>query len=237
MPDVIYPPGFYASQKDGSFRAASVVVPIVLNLLQPESVVDVGCGVGPWAAAFMKAGVTDTLGVDGDYVDRSQLMIPPENFHPLDLSSVDGATSFRRFDLAISLEVAEHLDKSRAKHFVEFLTGLAPVIMFGAAVPGQGGRHHVNEQWPSYWVNLFDEAGYEAVDALRSRIWGMQDVPFWYQQNTLLFFRKNVLLHTSERRYVPHLVHPVLYQKYRSELTEARARIRALEAELSALKR
>ena len=55
----------------------------------------------------------------------------------------------RRFDLALSLEVAEHLPPECGSEFVQTLTDLSSVILFSAAIPFQGGTDHLNEQWPS----------------------------------------------------------------------------------------
>ena len=103
----IYSTQFFAGQVGGSARSAAVVVPLVLSLLTVRSVIDVGCGVGPWAAEFMARGIEDVWGVDGDYVDRAQLRIPKDRFTPRDLTK---PLQFdRTFDLAVCLEVAEHL--------------------------------------------------------------------------------------------------------------------------------
>lgn len=41
----------------------------------------------------------------------------------------------RRFDLALSLEVAEHLPKKSAEIFVDTLCKLSDTIIFSAAIP------------------------------------------------------------------------------------------------------
>jgi SAM-dependent methyltransferase len=181
----IYDDKFYRSQADGSARSASVVVPIVLALFRPKSVVDVGCGTGSWALAFSDHGVADYVGVDGDYVDRSMLRIPDDRFKSADLQKPIGLG--RRFDLACSLEVAEHLPPESAEAFVAELTSLADVVLFSAAIPNQGGMDHVNEQWPTYWAGLFAKRGYIAADCIRPRIYGDPSVEWWYQQNILVF--------------------------------------------------
>jgi SAM-dependent methyltransferase len=181
----IYSSEFYARQVDGSARSASVVVPLLLSLLPVKSVADVGCGVGPWAAEFLANGVPDVLGIDGDYVDRSQLRIPPDRFSVHDLTK--SLQLDRTFDLAVCLEVGEHLPESRAQGLVVDLTFLAPCVLFSAAVPGQGGSHHINEQYLSYWIDLFQKQGYEGIDPIRPRILGDDSVEWWYQQNTIMF--------------------------------------------------
>src|SRR5436190_19968909 len=100
-----YDATFYAEQADGSLRSARAVVPLVMELVRPASVLDVGCGLGTWLAAFAEAGVADFLGMDGDYVDRAKLKIPAERFRAADLTNPPSPG--RTFDLAVCLEVAE----------------------------------------------------------------------------------------------------------------------------------
>jgi len=57
-------------------------------------------------------------------------------------------------------------------------------------VPGQGGHGHVNEQWPSYWVQRFDALGFSCSGALRWMFWNRDDVEYWYRQNLLFFTRE-----------------------------------------------
>jgi hypothetical protein len=70
---------------------------------------------------------------------------------------------------------------------VTSLTLLGPVVLFSAAVPGQGGTRHLNEQWPEYWVALFERREYIAIDCIRRRVWDNDEVSWWYSQNMLLF--------------------------------------------------
>jgi SAM-dependent methyltransferase len=180
-----YTPDFYRSHRDGSRRSAEAIVPIVLDLVQPRSVIDVGCGLGAWLAVFREHGVEDVWGVDGSYVDRRLLQIPPERFLPADLRHPVRLP--RRFDLVVSVEVAEHLPADCAATFVESLTALGSVVLFSAAIPYQGGVDHVNEQWPEYWAARFAEHGYVAIDYIRPRVWRDEGVEWWYAQNALLY--------------------------------------------------
>jgi SAM-dependent methyltransferase len=187
---VAYTSAFFDELARGTWESARAVVPLVKELLQPASVLDVGCGVGTWLAEWNRVGVTDVLGIDGDYVDRSALQVPADRFVPTDL-----AQSFslgRRFDLVQTLEVAEHLDEATADTFVESLARHGDTVLFSAAIPGQGGTHHVNEQWPSYWAEKFARAGYTAYDVIRPRIWADPQIQVWYRQNMLLFARGRV---------------------------------------------
>lgn len=194
---------FYSSQSSGSETAAEAIVPLVLDQVGPlRSVVDVGCGVAGWLAEFQRCGVPDVLGLDGDYVDRSLLRIPPSSFVPVDLA---GDFSLgRRFDLVVSVEVAEHLPRERAGSFVEQLCELGDVVLFSAASPGQGGDDHLNEAWPSFWREHFRRHGYGCSDPFRPQIWDNDAIPFWYRQNLVLFRRG------SSDEQVLDLAHPAL---------------------------
>ena len=179
-----YDTPFYEGIGPGSEASARRVLPAVLDLVQPRSAVDVGCGDGSWLQVLRQLGVHDVVGVDGPWALR-RLKIDRRTFVPLDLHSPLGLD--RRFDLAISLEVAEHLPGEVASRFVQQLTDLAPVVLFSAAVPGQGGTGHVNEQWPDYWASCFAEHRYVMVDAVRPRFWDDPTIEPWYAQNAFLF--------------------------------------------------
>lgn len=195
MPDLLtgehYTKSFYEGLRDGVSRSAQAITPLVFDLIHPRSVVDVGCGDGTWLAMFCKLGVSEIFGIDGDYVERGILEIPPESFQAIDLTKPFSLS--RTFDLAISLEVGEHLAAASAPGFVQSLTRLAPVVLFSAAIPFQGGVHHVNEQWPDKWAALFREHDYLPVDCVRKHVWQNDSVDWWYAQNILLFARRDAL--------------------------------------------
>jgi hypothetical protein len=147
--------------------------------------------VGTWLSVFREHGVGAILGIDGDYVDATLLRIRPDEFLAHDLETPLNVD--RSFDLVLSLEVAEHLPEACAETFVESLTRLGPVVLFSAAVPFQGGIHHINEQWPGYWAELFSRRGYRAFDSIRPRVWDDKRVLWWYAQNSLLFVDRRCL--------------------------------------------
>lgn len=181
----LYDVEFYAETREGSRRSAEIVIPLILSAFSPQSVCDVGCGVGTWLSVFIENGITDVLGLDGAYAKSAGLMISEMVFKPIDLSSPFSLS--RRFDLAMSLEVAEHLPKESARSFVESLTKLAPVIVFSAAIPNQTGEGHINEQWQDYWADLFAYHDYVPIDYIRPQIWNNPIVDWWYIQNVVVY--------------------------------------------------
>jgi SAM-dependent methyltransferase len=186
--DITYDPAFFKRIVDGSIASARRVVPLVIDLVHPATVVDVGCGTGAWLSVFESLGC-DVTGVDGSYVDRNTLVIPQSKFVSHDLTTP--LKLDRQFDLVCSLEVAEHLPESRAESFVKDLCSLGPVVLFSAAIPGQGGLHHINEQWQDYWADFFANNGYAVFDPIRGQIWMDQTVQMHYRQNILLFVRQS----------------------------------------------
>jgi SAM-dependent methyltransferase len=180
---------FYDRQRQGSFSSARVIVPLVIDLFQPRSVIDVGCGVGTWLSVFNQHGVADIVGVDGEWARAANLQIPDEKFVAADLTRPISMT--RHFDLAMSLEVAEHLTPDSAEQFVDSLTALAPLVLFSAAIPHQGGTGHVNERWLSYWVELFARRAFSPIDCVRPRVWHDATIQWWYAQNTIVFVKND----------------------------------------------
>ena len=181
---------FYEQRYAATRVAAEIVLELLFSRLPGlRTVVDFGCGVGTWLKAAESLGADDVLGIDGPWVERDLLVIPQQRFAQAVLPEVD--LGDRRFDLAISLEVAEHLHPEQADLFVDLLCAGADLILFSAAVPGQPGTGHVNCQWPAYWADKFARHGYVCLDIVRPRIWQTRDIPYFYQQNTLVYVNQD----------------------------------------------
>jgi SAM-dependent methyltransferase len=212
-----YTTEFYDHFASGSRSSASEVIPQVLDLIGPvRSVLDVGCGIGTWLTEFADKDVREFVGVDGSYVDLKDLLIPPERFHAHDLTTP--LELGRIFDLVCSLEVAEHIDIQYSTTFVASLCDHASeTILFSAAIPGQGGAYHVNEQWPSFWADLFAKQGFGCFDVIRPRIWHNSKVESWYRQNVLLFARGSTAdrLGNVDPTRILDVVHPGVFAHYR----------------------
>jgi len=192
-----------------NFKAAEEIIPFILSLLHPKSVVDVGCGIGTWLKVFKDNGVTEILGIDSWYVDKNDLKIDSADFIEYDLE--ESFKTEKKFDLAISLEVAEHLNVESADVFVKTLSELSDVLIFSAAIPNQGGQNHINEKEPEYWINKFKQNGFNVYDVLRPIFWKNPNVDSWYKQNILVFSKnqeQNYKLQKLDSFLNTHLVHP-----------------------------
>jgi hypothetical protein len=190
-------------------RAASEIVPFIIEMFHPHSVTDVGCGLGSWLKIFEDFGIADIIGYDGNYVNRNDLLINPANFISVDIEKPLPAG--RKSDLALCLEVAEHLQISSAESLVSSLVSLSEIIIFSAAVPGQGGQNHLNEQWPDWWAQLFEKHGYLFYDVFREKFWDNKNCDWWYRQNLFVVTTAKIAqlhgLHQSQRA----LIHPDLF--------------------------
>ncbi|SDH92234.1 Methyltransferase domain-containing protein [Pseudobutyrivibrio sp. 49] len=182
-----------------------IVVPYIIDRINPKSVVDFGCAEGNWLAQFKKNGSNiEILGFDGDYVNEERLSIESQEFRAVDLR--DSIKLDKKYDLAMSLEVAEHLEEEYADIFIDNITNASDNILFSAAIPGQGGVHHVNEQWQSYWIKKFRDRGYGVDFSIRKKFWKDERLNHWRRQN-ILIFRKGEFL-DIEYDGVEDVVHP-----------------------------
>jgi SAM-dependent methyltransferase len=223
----IYDEAFFDAIRTWARESAAVIVPLVLHFTHPKSVIDVGCGSGEWLAEFAEHGIADYIGIDAN--PPSNLSISRERFTSVDLA--DPFSLEREFDLAVSLEIGEHLPTQRAAGFVADLCHLAPAIVFSAAIPGQGGNGHINEQWPSWWCELFKEHGFGVRDVIRPIVWTDERVTWFYAQNILIFERG-----AETSASMLDIVHPQLLRAYTATPdvppTPLRVHLRALPGAL-----
>lgn len=192
-----------------SVNAPRAVLPYVFSLVRPATVVDIGCGIGTWTSVARELGCQQVKGLDGAHVPKAQRLIADEEFVATDLTDFK---SPGRFDLAICLEVAEHLPETSADGFVANLCASTDVILFAAAIPMQGGQGHINEQWPIYWQQKFASHDFIMLDLLRDRFWQDTQVEWWYRQNMFLVCRRNHALAAAGKEFDGNcFVHPELF--------------------------
>ncbi len=212
-----YDRSYFTAVTRSALVSARQFLPAALSVLpnRPRSVADFGCAEGAWLSVLQEINPqTEIFGVDYASAVTGTLIIPPDRFHAADLEAqIDLG---RKFDLVISLEVAEHLKPEAAETFVATLTRHSDQIIFSAAIPGQGAATHFNCQWPSYWRALFKKHGFACFDTIRPLIWENEEIEFWYRQNALLFVRDPSSKSSAAVDWGGHdLVHPKHYDSYR----------------------
>lgn len=189
----IYSREFYENRNALTDYSAKVIITQLSKYLKNvNSVADIGGGIGTFlrnASEIWGVNSKNLILCDGEYVQLDLLQVPKDCFAARNLE--EGINISSKVDLAITLEVAEHLSPTRAESFVEELCSLSEVILFSAAAKGQGGEHHVNERELSYWEKLFEMRGYRAFDCIRPAIQEDKKIPFWYRQNIVLFVKSN----------------------------------------------
>lgn len=222
--DKFYDQSFYDSQKYGSFRSAELCLGHLWTFFTPASIVDMGCGAGGWLKAAGDLGANQLVGFDGYWNSQANMMDQKIKFTAIDLNESLGASE--RFDLAISLEVAEHLKPESSEGFVKSLTLLSDVVLFSAAYIGQGGTNHINERLHSDWATFFDKFDYAVFDLFRPVFWGNPEVDTCYAQNAFLYVKRdhalyakltgNGVMELSNLAFL-NCVHPVLYNAARKK--------------------
>ncbi|MCG5512081.1 class I SAM-dependent methyltransferase [Ectothiorhodospira shaposhnikovii] len=162
----------------------------LFDVFRPKSAVDFGCGIGR-TLFFLKSFGVDVIGIESSNAAQSSAQV---KILPLDLS--EPVDLGKRFDLVISIEVAEHLPECKAALFVESLTRHASeVIFFTAAQVGQGGTGHVNCQFKEYWAAKFMSHGFRRARlfewVMKFAIYPLSWEMPWVSNNAQIFLCSN----------------------------------------------
>lgn len=190
----IYNTQYYVDMERAAGQAADAMAESIVSEFHPTRVMDIGCGTGALLEAIGSHGVS----VKGfEYSDAGLEFCWRRNLDVVKFDLVaDLPAPDERCDVVVSTEVAEHLPASAADRYVALLCSLAPVIVFTAARPGQGGRDHINEQPHEYWIEKFAGLGFE-FQRERSlewrRAWKSREIPYWYHQNLMIFKGREAL--------------------------------------------
>jgi hypothetical protein len=215
--DKFYDENFYEEHIEGMSKSAAIVLGLLYEHYNPQRVIDIGCGQGAWLAAAESLGAKILKGLDGEWVTKEALLSKNIDFMAVNFDEAMPELK-EKYDLCISLEVAEHISQANAKRFIDLLCEVSDMVLFSAAIKYQGGRNHINEQWQSYWVDLFNSNGYECLDLFRGRLWNNMSVRWWYRQNTFLFVAPNNLSLNFEalralENPILDIAHPLNYEK------------------------
>lgn len=145
-----------------------------MDIVNAKSVIDVGCGTGTFLSVFKRNGVDEVLGIEGEWLNITKLQIDRDEILIRNLE--EPMFLNRKFDLALCLEVIEHLSESSASIILESLSNLSDIIVFSATIPSQGGKDHINEQWVEYWQKKFLEKDYLFYDEFINLFWNNSKV-------------------------------------------------------------
>lgn len=188
-PDEIYSDSFYEKRRQDPWRSeANHVGNVLYRMFEPQSVIDFGCAVGSHLEPFYKRGV-EVQGVEAHEAAIENAVIPQEHILQHDLREPFEVS--KKYDLAISIEVAEHIPERFSDTFVSTISKSSNTIVLTAAQPGQGGDHHVNEQPKSYWVQKFEKRGFIHDEEQAKTLAQLLEVEHsdWVKDNLLLFKR------------------------------------------------
>lgn len=186
-PDRIYPENYYKKRQHDPWRSDSNHIgTVLLNEFNPDSVIDFGCAIGAYLEPFHEHGI-QIHGVDGSSAALNHAVVPKNILTKHDLR--ESYEVDQEYELAICIEVAEHLPESSADTLVDTLCNAAESIVFTAAPPGQSGEHHVNLQPADYWVEKFERRGHyynpDRVQVLQNRI-SVAEMD-WVEDNLFVF--------------------------------------------------
>ena len=155
----------------GAELSSAPAVARILDTTFPDAkrFADVGAGTGVFAAALARRG-REVLACERDPFGRWLARRQGLDAVPFDLSRRPPTAFAAPVDVAFCFEVAEHLPPELGDRLVAFLSVLAPTIVFTAALPGQGGRGHLNEQPRAYWLERFAMHGGHEDRGLTARL-------------------------------------------------------------------
>ncbi len=182
----------YYHRLDAAVRgSAMIMADSIIEELDPETVIDVGCGAGALLQALGSRGIRG-LGLDFSEAALEICRSRGLDVRRFDLIN-DSSGELGYFDLVVSTEVAEHLPSEVAGRYVDLLCRLGRAILITAATPGQGGTSHVNEQCHEYWIGKLDKRTFELAENLSERLrasWQAQGVVPYYHRNVMVFRRR-----------------------------------------------
>lgn len=206
---------YFNKHCNGSYNSAKIVLKLISSIYEPQTVVDFGCGVGSWLKAAKEIFNGKVLGFDTHIYDGFNMNIDKSEYSMLDITIPLNTT--KMFDMAICVEVLEHIEEKYSDEVIKTLCKQSEFIIFSAAVPLQGGTGHVNEQPISYWANKFSKHGYLAIDYLRPHIWNNENVDLWYRNNIIIYVSEKLYFRLRQKislkTYPLDILHPQMHER------------------------
>ena len=154
----------------------------VKDNLNPQKVLDLGCGPGTYVNCFQELNI-DATGYDTDIRVKG-------NDHLICKSLFDVEETG---DVVLCLEVAEHIESCKNLKIAEAITrALAPkgTLIWTAAKPGQGGVGHINCQTKDYWIDLFKSQPLKRCNGMELILAEEMKKGYhmgWFVQNLLIY--------------------------------------------------
>lgn len=207
-----------ANRGVSNLTSAEQIVPYLLQYVNPKNVIDFGCAVGVWLLQFKKRGIK-VHGIDGEWVRKYKKYISEDDIQYFDFESDNKLLFEEKYDLALCLEMAEHISSKKADKLIDTLTQSSDVIYFSAATPNSGGQHHVNEQWQSFWKKKFMRRGFVLIDCIRPHVWHNKQVCYFYAQESFIYVKEDKLekypllkkIYEEQHNCIIDIVHPELF--------------------------
>ena len=211
----MYDEEYYKRHQAGSYQSALQILRFVHSITHFQTIIDYGCGIGTWGNASHSLGTKEYLGIDQHAFDAGYMLISKSEYLQEDLRHPIRLHSF--YDLAICVEVAEHISEEFADMLIDNICRNSEVVLFSAALVYQGGTGHVNEQPCTYWIEKFRSKGYTPVDCIRPAFWDDEQIEIWYRNNCILY-----MTHEAFNRYhqnIPivslpaNIIHPQMLER------------------------
>lgn len=204
----MYSKNYYSRHANGSLNSANRILSLLSEFIHPNSVADIGCGTGTWGFTAEKIWGAQIFAFDRHRYDDCDMYISAEKYFQCDLRQ---KTRLGRYDLAICVEVIEHIDQNYEDIVIDNLCACSDTLLFSGALPFQGGTGHINERPFSYWLEKFNMRGYTMIQDIRWSIWDQSDIEIWYRNN-IMFLMKT----TTKNKPTPYpvdIIHPQMLER------------------------